>query len=305
MIGKANSSFIIITKDRYDDIVECIKSILGQTILPIELIIVDASKTKKIRSVIRNLLNKQNINFVYIYSKPGTGYQRNLGIRKAKGDIIFFFDDDVILDENYHQEVLNVYRSDRNKKIGGVGGVIKNFHRFSKTAKTYRKLFFLPTGEGNDDMLPSGSPNFTTKPKNIKEVRVLSGCNMSYRKDVLKDFKFDESLGGYALGEDADLSYRVSHKYKLVVTPFAKLEHKVSGISRITTTEFEEKHIVNSYYFFKKNIPQTNKNKIYFLWSRIGLIIHSIVQAIKYGDFGWIMGMLKGFWKTMKEKKAN
>lgn len=304
MTGKANSSFIIITKDRYDDIVECVKSILGQTILPTELIIVDASKTKKIGSVIRKLLNRVNINFVHIYSEPGTSYQRNLGIKEAKGDIVFFFDDDVILDEDYHQEVLNVYRSDRNKKIGGVGGAIKNFHRSSRIAKTYRRLFFFLTGEGNDDMLPSGFPNFTAKPKNIKEVRVLLGCNMSYRKDVLKDFKFDESLTGYALGEDVDLSYRVSHRYKLIVTPFAKLEHKVSGVSRITNAELEERYIVNSCYLFKKNIPQTNKNRIYFLWSRIGLIIHSIVQAIRCDDFDWIMGMLKGFCKTIKVKNT-
>lgn len=304
MRGKANSSFVIITKDRHDDIVECIKSILGQTILPMELIIVDASKTKKIRSVIRKLLNGQNIDFVYIYSEPGTSYQRNLGIKEVKGDMVFFFDDDVTLDRDYHQEILNVYRRDKNKNIGGVGGVIKNFHRFSGIAKTYRRLFFLPIGEGNDEVFPSGFPNFTTKPKNIKEVRVLDGCNMSYRKDVLKDFKFDESLRGYALGEDADLSYRVSHRYKLIVTPFAKVEHKVSGVSRITTAELEEKHIVNSHYLFKKNVPQTNGNKIYFSWSRIGLIIHSIVQAVRYGDSGWIIGMLKGFWKTIKVKKT-
>jgi len=305
MIGKANSSFIICTKDRYDDIVECIKSILGQTILPMELIIVDGGKTKKIESIVRNLLNKQKIDFTYVHSKPGLTYQRNLGMRKAKGNTIFFFDDDVILDGDYHQEVLNVYRSDKNKKIGGVGGVIKNFHRFSKIAKTYRRLFLLPTGEGNGEMLPSGFPNFTTKPKNIKEVRVLSGCSMSYRKDVLKEFKFDESLGGYASGEDADFSYRVSHKYKLVVTPFAKLEHKVSGVSRITTAKLEEMRIVNSHYFFKKNIPQTNKNRIYFLWSRIGLIIRSIGQTIRYTDFDWIMGVLNEMFQTLWDSKRN
>jgi len=304
MDARANSSFIIITKDRPEDIVECIKSILGQTILPRELIVVDASKTKKIRSVIRDLLNGQDINFAYIYSEPGTSYQRNLGIREAKGDMVFFFDDDVILDEDYHQEVLNVYRSDRNKNIGGVAGMIKNPYRFGITAIAFRKLFFLPTTEGNDEMYPSGLPNFTTKAKNIKEVKVFVGCNMSYRKGVLKDFKFDESLHGYALGEDADLSYRISHRYKLIATPFAKLEHKVSGVSRITNAELEERYIVNSHYLFKKNIPQTNKNRIYFLWSRIGLIMHSIVQAIRYDDFGWIMGMLKGFWKTIKAKKT-
>jgi len=115
-------SVIICTRNRFDDFTKTLPSIAAQTRLPDELVVVDTSDEKKLEEYLGSINMPFSVR--YFHTQPGLTLQRNHGIRESQGDLLFFFDDDVVLDVNYLAEVENVVANDINHEIGAVGGKI-------------------------------------------------------------------------------------------------------------------------------------------------------------------------------------
>jgi glycosyltransferase involved in cell wall biosynthesis len=142
-----------------------------------------------------------------IEKKRGRGLARNVGIKKAKGEIIAFIDADCSAQKNW----LSVHVSHHSDKtIGAVTGSVtnpylsfstqpailmhyENFAEFDQSLKT-RSMYHAPT------------------------------CNTSYRRVVLaKVGLFDEQLDAY---EDFVLSKKITNLgYKILFEPKAKVLH--------------------------------------------------------------------------------
>ena len=233
-------SVIIPTKGRVNEVLECINSILSQTLLPQEILVIDSSKNTDLNTVLKRSFPTEFLRRIkYICFDACLTAARNKGIQKSSGDIVFFFDDDVILDKDYIKEVIKVFRDDRDSSIAGVMGKITNIRtRMSVLNTCLRRLFFLGYF-GNGKFNPSGIATSVQHEKRIVRTEFLMGCGMAYRRKIFREFSFDENLGrhsGYCYREDVDFSYRVSRKYSLIYTPFAKLEHRKSEKSRIDQT---------------------------------------------------------------------
>lgn len=301
------SSFIICTKDRPNDLQKCVESIIRQTILPEELIIVDASKKNICHANQENCekILGAKIRFIYITSEPSTTKQRNIGVDSASGDLIFFFDDDVILEHDYHEKTLFVYRQKLNEKIGGVRGTIGNERAMSLPKLLLLRFFMLTRQSVNEKsrFLRSGHYVYISQPKEIISVECMPGGVCSYYRKVFNEFRFDEALNGYALKEDMELSYRVSRKYKLYQTPDAILYHYHSRTSRVNDETSAMLRVINSYYLFKKNIPQTFVNKLCFFWSLSGIISTDFFRLLMSQNIGNIKGTLKGTLKILRQIK--
>jgi len=304
------SSVIICTKDREKDLINCINSINKQTFLPNELIIVDDGNLNK--SKIKIIINKK-IKLKYIKTnRAGTSVARNIGVKNASGDIIFFFDDDVILYKNYIKYILEEYKKDKFNLIKGIGGIsVKEKYRrnYQNFLDFLNRLFFvLPKKSGV--VLPSGfwravcKEDLTTKSPNLIKVEAFSGCSMSFRKEIFKKFLFDKNLTGYALGEDLDISYRIFKEYLrgLYIRSNAKLIHKKSKKSRLHIKDTNFKLIINKFYFFKKNIDKTFKNYLIYLWSLFGLIFIDLIFLIrpKKVKIKKLIGKLQGLFVLFK-----
>lgn len=304
MNDKLTSSVVICTKNRINELKECIDSLLKQSVKPEEIIIVDASDNEITKRYVEDIA-KGCPNFIYLHSKKASlTHQRNLGVAKAKGEIILFLDDDVVLDKDYIKYILDVYIKDKEVVIGGVQGTITNLKRDIWLLRFFKKMFFLPT-YGNGKMQCSGFPAYLLNPPTIMQTELLTGCS-SYRKRVFDDFEFDETLVGYSYMEDDDFSYRVSKKWKLYQTPFAKLLHKQTPISRQSKERYYTMRVFNHYYLFRKNMEKDIKNCLCFLWSHIGLILHSLIiknriQAIKGGLIGYYE-IVKDILRRRREK---
>jgi len=289
-------SVVIPTKGRVDQIFRCLDSILKQTLLPHEIIIVDSSENANLDFFLKRKFPVDHPKIKYIHAEVSLTEARNIGTQHSSGDIIFFFDDDVILDKDYIKEVTKVFMDDKDGKIGGVMGNITNLRRDTKSwSALFRRLFYQDQfGDGKFRL--SGLATYVHGEKKILKTEFLSGCASAYRRQILREFKFDEKLGrlsGYCTLEDADFSYRVSRKYDLVYTPFAKLEHQASWLKRNDANQAIKKQqfISNYFYLFKKNMPKHLSNVFAFGSALFGYFLLTLLERNPKGVIGWLRGI--------------
>jgi GT2 family glycosyltransferase len=280
-------SIIIPTYNRADDLKCCLDSIIIQTKIPNEIIIIDDSDNEIVEQCLNNYqkeMHNQNILLKYIrnYKERSLTIARNIGIENSSGDIILFLDDDIILEENYLEELLKTYQN--FPEVMGIQGKITNFYRPGAITGLYNRLFLLDQiSKYNGSVMPSVFgiyPSLTEKNEVFCEW--LSGCNQSYKKDVFKTFRFDENLRKYSYKEDMDFSYRILKEMpdSLLFTPYARCIHNVSPASRIPKEEKIFMEMVYSVYLFYKIIKQSRRNKILFIWSRIGYFMKNIAESV-------------------------
>src|SRR3989338_5888722 len=100
--NKMDISIIILTRNREKLLLGCISSIKNSRINACyETIVVDNGSSDGTRKLLENE-KKRNKNFNCILNAKniGVGAGRNTGLKKAKGDFIFFIDDDAHVKEN-------------------------------------------------------------------------------------------------------------------------------------------------------------------------------------------------------------
>ncbi|MFW6145686.1 MAG: glycosyltransferase family 2 protein, partial [bacterium] len=222
-----STSIIIPTYNRPESLKNCILSILGQTVIPNEVVIIDDGNLSSVP--LYKELSQAGVDCLYIKKDvPGLTESRNRGVSVSRGDIVFFLDDDVVLFNNFLEEILRIYYHDKEENIAGVGGLIANIPplKWYEYIQNAYYILFLNKGIKEGRVLKSG---FCTelgitefRIKRVSRVDFLSGGACSYRRWVFEEFSFTDKYREVALGEDKDFSLRVSKKYSLVVNPLAK-----------------------------------------------------------------------------------
>lgn len=303
-MNKLTSSVVICTRNRIHDIIPAIKSIQKQTVHPTELIIIDSSDSKIAdnKNFIK-LFNQQEFphtQLLYKHTSPGLTKQRNIGMACATQDIIYFFDDDIILEPDYIQHMNRSFTA--NPHYGGGMGSITNIRHKKGALYQFchflRTIFFLQRDYSSGKFTFSGMPTHTYGTHRFKPVEVLGGCCMAYRKSALKNNTFDETLSGYAYMEDCDFSRRISYSTPLFFNPEAKLCHYNSPESRDTVIENKAMFIYNySYLFFKNFYPRNRLKIIAYYWTIIGLFLEAAVRCEKQHIQGYCRGLKKYYGK--------
>jgi len=294
---KLSSCIIVATRNRLPDMLTFLDSIVAQTVQPDELIVVDSSDKKLIDD--ERFTKKFSTDFysdtklIYKHTSPGLTYQRNIGVAFASAPVVYFFDDDTVLERTYIEKMNKAFKENQDCAggMGSVGGVAPN-----KTTidSVIRKIFLLQRDHASGNFTLSGMPTHPYGTTTFKKVQVLGGCCMAYRLWVFKEQLFDEKLARYCYMEDCDFSRRVSYTYPLFFNPHAKLEHRHSPLARDKIQDNRAMYIKNYSYLFFKNFYPHNKIKIFaYWWSVLGLF----VQAIIIRDKAYIRGYLKGLYQ--------
>lgn len=205
--------------------------------LPNEVLIIDDSDDVKTAELINDLsdaFSRKNISLKYLRGNVGKmsiSNARNIGIDASDGEIIFFIDDDVILEKHYIKEILKVY--DVNPGAKGVQGFIVNLpfnplNIYHLLFNSINKVFFLQYYEKNKCNRSRGL-SYPYSPNGIIECEYLHGSNMSLKREVLINFRFDNyfTFKGRSLGEDVRLTSKISDYYphSLFMNPDAKVCH--------------------------------------------------------------------------------
>ncbi|NPV62777.1 MAG: glycosyltransferase family 2 protein [Methanotrichaceae archaeon] len=272
-------SVIIPTYNRVEDLESCLKSIVVQTRKPKEVLIVDDSEGDKTRLQVEakgEEFGEEGIALRYLRNTRGRSLAvaRNEGINNAQGEIILFLDDDVILNEDYVENLSDIYTS-----VPGCNGVQGHILLKDKLNGFYnlmsRSIFYNYVEKNSCRVLPSTCITYPHPLETTIKCEWLAGSNQSYRRSVLKEFNFDENFRRYSWREDVDLSYRIGKRYpgSLYITPHAKLVHNISDKARMPDKALIYMKEVYSFYFFFKNIDQNPKNKMIFMWSKLGFLL--------------------------------
>lgn len=104
------------------DIEECLESIQKQTYAPIETVIVDDGSTDRTLELAKRYRN------VHILKQKhqGPGAARNLGAKKARGEILVLIDADMVLFPNYVEKLTKPIRE--NTTLGTIESIQYNKH---------------------------------------------------------------------------------------------------------------------------------------------------------------------------------
>ena len=294
-------SVVICTKDRPQELAMCLRSVATQSLAPLELVVVDASEVACHAPLAeyRDVAGGTTVH--HVVARPGLPRQRNLGARLTRGDVVVFLDDDVVLEPEYLAAIARVYAADVDGRIGGVGGaqIPDPTPREGRLRRLATRIFLLGS-YGRGIVKRSGRPEYLFAPRDRTEVEHLSGCNMSYRREVVVALRFDERLNGYALGEDLRFSYRVSRDWRLVLTPEARLDHRHRGNGRPEGDAYRTMAVLNRFLFFREEIARGPLDWLAYAWSCVGEAVLVMREPRARG----LAGLMRGYGAVIRHITA-
>jgi len=287
-------TLVIPTVDRPQELRECLESVPCQTRLPDHVLVMDDGESDEAQ--LRALFAGTPVEFLYHRKteRKGLTRSRNLAARMASTEVLIYLDDDVVLEPEYVAEIMALYEADVQGDLGGVGGVITNFH-MGRIECVYELLRGRPRW-GHGRVFPSGLSqcNYNAV-RETKSVDWLGGGVSSYRRAVVLENPFHEGYANYALYEDLEMSYRVSRRWRLLITPRARLAHH-PGLHSIHRQpyRFACQQIANLWYHYARNMPHRLLNRVAFSWMIISML------AADVGGLLFLPHRFRLFWPCLR-----
>ena len=114
-------SFFGTCSNDHEQLFECLNTILNQSILPKEIILIDSGEENIEQYIIDKLINK-NVKFIYISKKASRVISLNLAIEKSSSKYSFRFDTRSRFSKFYAENALKILE-DKSLKAAVTGGV--------------------------------------------------------------------------------------------------------------------------------------------------------------------------------------
>ncbi len=289
------TSLIIPSFEMTDKLKKCLKALDHQTVLPDEVIVISPEyiELPGFRFKLRKAITK---------NRSQISLALNLGIKLARYEIICFTDPDTLPSSNWIEKIIKAYES--NPKFGGVGGrdqVYKNGELIPpQKVNEVGKLTWFGRIIGNHQELSQIG----------LEVNFLKGCNMSFRKELIKNI--DENIVGFYRWEQ-DLCFQVKLRgYKLWHNPEILINHMKDEEKFRLKRFFEFSH--NTTYILLKYLNWWYKIVFllytFFVGQRenLGLLRSALLfPSLKNFDilFTCLSGKVKGITTFLKHRQVS
>ena len=288
---KNKIALIIPTRNRPELLIKLLNTIKLQEVKPDQVIIVDGSDTP-VKPQIEPLAF-EGLTCVYVYP-PSLTTQRNQGILHLNREITLagYLDDDIELKPDAIKEMLAFWENSPEDMAGAAFNIVNNPPRNPLTKAFTR--FFTITGKIPGKVLSSGFCTVEVPLTKDVESEWLCGGATIWRRSILENYKYDEWYKGWAYHEDAEFSYRVSKKYRMIVLHKAKVDHNPPQYNKSKSKNLGKMAVINRYYFVKKN-PELSIPLFY--WATIGEIFLNSLSSVTDRDRAGIeraLGNLEG-----------
>jgi glycosyltransferase involved in cell wall biosynthesis len=292
-------SVIIPTKNRPLDLEVTVRSILDQTVLPQQLIIIDQSADGKSRGRIQILFDtltsdaRVRLKLCYQTDQKITGLAmaRNRAMELAEGDVWLFLDDDVRLERDFLEQLRDAYAE--HPQASGISGIVTNYRRPRWFTRLWGVIFF--RGPFHDERQTVYW--CADRLRNAGPIRVdrLGGGLMSFRADIIRRCRFDEKLRGVSDGEDVDFCARLGPDVVLMIAPRARLEHRQSPSGRLRD-HYLHRTVRSEHFLYRKNWNRGIKNPLCFVWLNVGFGLSATLGSLRHCSLdpwrAWRAGVL-------------
>lgn len=262
-------SVIIPTKNRRAALEEVVCTLLAQTRMADELIIVDQSQTE-------SLLQTSPLSLKYVYNPEITGLTqaRNEGMKQATGDVWLFLDDDVVLEPDFIEKLLAAYAPG----VTGVSGIITNYSAPPIMQRMWTAIFQLgPFHDRRQAIYYDAARLAGSAPIKVRE---FGGGLMSFWADDIRGLWFDKNLRGACFGEDIDFCARLPRNCVLLITPQARLVHKHSPEAR-NSVHWLDLHAQGTNYMRQRHWRLGVWNDLCFAWLNVGYAIAATLASVR------------------------
>lgn len=301
-ISSNKISVVIPTCNRPNDLLCAVDSILKQNRLPDELLIVDQSRDDLSKNLITNLFAelRNNVNLKYIHddSIPGLVAAKKVAASLASGDIIMFLEDDVILEDDYIENMIQGFI--HNHDMMGACGVVMEVAGADKFYQLFFHLFHRGIFHDRRVGIHGNPQEWNQK---LIQSNFLSGGVSAYRREVFERVPFDTKNNFFML-EDIVFStnaVRVFGEGKFYINTSARLEHRMSPVNRDRFTARYERKLREYACFYKLNRDQ-RWALLNFVWLLSGLFMESFFMILKSRHFGPLIGSVRGLIQGIKQK---
>lgn len=277
---------IIPVKDRPDDLERALASLVAQSRLPFEIIVVDQSADDRCRQVFEHasLNAPPEIRFRYAHdtSLSGANAARNAGIALSGGEIVAFSDDDAQLEVGGIAEFQRVFST--HPEVVAVGGVVTNYNPPGPLGRIFTRAFY--RGPFFDERQPVYCNWRTLTPDVLIPTGKLNGGMMAFRREYLKAVGGldDQRLCGACVGDDIDVAQRMlRHTGKsnsVVLAPRVQIVHESLGSWRREDRSIEFQ-IVSQHYLLTKNLGDSALHHVQYWWMVFGLFVRAAIASLR------------------------
>lgn len=242
-------SVVIASKDRAQDIVRCIEGLRASRAAPAQVIVVDQTTTRYTLPEIDGLIH------LHDPTLSGLTEARNASISQLTAPSVLFIDDDVVLEPECLERLADAFA--RQPEAVGFQCLDLEPHDEGTLTALLSKLF--------------ERGFFSKQPFTHENLRWLGGFAMAFRTELLRKERFDESLRGYAFGEDWEFSHRARRYGALRNAEGAFVRHHFSTVNRDGTRRMLEYRWRNYHYFYRKlGADREVGNQFWRIWWEFG-----------------------------------
>ncbi|MCW9034196.1 MAG: glycosyltransferase [Rhodospirillales bacterium] len=287
-------AYVIPTMDRPDDMRCLFKSIMGQTRLPDQIVVVDGSNPP-----IKNICDEfPSLDVTYVREfPPSLARQRNAGMASLRPEITIagYLDDDLEL-EPTATAAMHEFWNGAEESIGGASMSILG------QGVPYRQnllRFFMMHGDPPGEILKSGFPCYIPFVEKTIKTKWLYGGATLWRREVINEFSYDEWYAGHGFGEDYDYSYRVGKKYDMYVVGDSRTWHHEHPMSDNKMYVLGRQQIYNRLYFIRK---MGDFSPLFISWAIFGQITVNLLALVRHpGQARWdrFRGNLRGLYEAL------
>lgn len=250
-------SIIIPTYNRADILEECLQRLENQEFMKneFEVIVVDDGSTDDTKKVVEKAQKKYSIEINYLYQKnQGQGIARNYALRYAKGKIIAFIGDDILVLPDFVKQHLTFHRKHKNENEAVLG-----FIGWDPRLEVTPFMEWLTNGSSVFGKF--GGHQFAFEKlqgKKKANYNFFYTSNISLKRTLLKKHPFDSRFSSYGW-EDIELGYRLTKKENMILyyNPMAVAYH----MHPMDESGLEKRmyQIGKSAHLFHKKYPELNK----------------------------------------------
>lgn len=295
-------SVVIVTKDRREDLIDCIESYLNSSYKQLEIIVVDNASKPPIVTWLPKKYPQLKI--ISSQSNIGAAAGRNLGLKEARGQYLLFSDDDAVCDKEMVTNLVDVFATQKD------AGIVQPLV-YDKRKKNYLQ------GAGHDINLTTGRIKaWGVKEKDIGQYQGLRqvpmcGCVWMVKKEVFKKIgEYDQDY--FIPYEDSDFSIRARKTgFKLFCISKAKTWHRGPKVTfvhpwiewlGITSSERAYRVARNKMIFMRKHSPFPNNLVFFFVVMPILSLLHTAIIILS-GKFDILLnywsGYISGIWYAL------